>query len=178
MPNYRRDFSPGATYFFTVVINQRSDGLLIKYINEFKQAYQDVVSYYPFETIALTVLPDHFHLIMQLPENDSDYSKRISSLKYNFSSLLPTYYRNMNLSRQFKREAGIWQRRFWEHLIRDDRDLDNHIDYVYYNPVKHGYVSQVMDWKYSTFHRDVKNGIFELDWGSYISESVRNLYLD
>ena len=175
MPNYRRDFTKGGMYFFTVVLENRQSQLLIKYIDEFRNAYAETLQFYPFVTEAICVLPDHFHLIMQLPHNDDNYAIRIQNIKRNFTKRLPSRFRQLTDSKDKHREAGIWQRRFWEHLVRDEQDLNNHIDYIYYNPVKHGYVTRVSDWKYSSFHRDVRNGIFELDWGGDISELLINL---
>ncbi|MFU2088846.1 MULTISPECIES: REP-associated tyrosine transposase [Avibacterium] len=166
MPNYRRDFTKGACYFFTLTLQDRTKCYLTQHIEKLRQAYQETVRRYPFETIAICVLPDHLHFIMQLPQDDDNYSKRIAFFKTIFTKLLPTAYRNENQSRIKKREAGIWQRRFWEHRIRDERDLNNHLDYIYFNPVKHGYVNAPKDWPFSSFRRDVERGFFPLNWGS------------
>ena len=177
MPNYRRDFIQGGMYFFTIVLQDRSKDWLVRYIKEFREAYKETLEHCPFETVAICILPDHLHLIMQLPENDSDFSKRIRILKTNFTKRLPKECYNLfNESRTKRGELGVWQRRFWEHRIRDDKDLSEHIDYIYYNPVKHGYVRSVKDWQYSSFHQDVKNGIMDIDWGSDISPQNLNLY--
>lgn len=168
MSNYRRDFTCGGTYFFTVVLENRESGLLIKHIDDFRAAFAETLQFCPFETNAICILPDHFHLMMTLPENDDDYSRRLKSIKYNFSKRLAEKYKNPNSSKQAKRESGIWQRRFWEHLIRDDDDYAKHMDYIYYNPVKHGYVLSVKDWVFSSFHRDVEKGIYPIDWGENI----------
>lgn len=164
MSNYRRYFTPGATYFFTVVLENRHSDLLVHYIDELRLAFSETRSFYPFEIIAICVLPNHFHMIMQLPEGDQNYSRRIQSIKRNFSSRLPKI-EVLNKSRIKRKELGIWQRRFWEHLIRDEKDLANHMDYIYYNPVKHKYVQNVKDWQYSSFHRDVKNNLYPENWG-------------
>ena len=166
MPRYRRDLTEGGLYFFTVVLADRKSNLLTKYINEFRESYLETQNHYPFETIAICVLPDHFHVLMKLPDNDSNYSRRIQSIKRNFS------YRIYNKNKKDKR-IPIWQKRFWEHLIRDDEDLSNHWDYIYYNPVKHGHVSNVKDWKYSSFHRDVKRGIYPEDWGGISNITIK-----
>ena len=165
MSNYRRDFTKGGLYFFTIALKDRSKDYLIRYIEEFRQAYKITQERYPFETVAICILPDHFHLLMQLPEKDDNYSVRIGLLKSQFTRLLPEHCRKISMSDQKQGDAGIWQRRFWEHLIRDDEDLANHWDYIYYNPVKHRYVTNVKDWEYSSFHRDVKLGIYPEDWG-------------
>ncbi len=129
-----------------------------------RQAILRVKTTMPFESIAWVLLPDHLHTIWQLPEGDANFSARWSMIKRSvtqqYKDLLPHPH---NLSRQARREGNLWQRRFWEHLIRDELDLQRHIDYVHYNPVKHGYVSKVADWPYSTFHRYVSDGVYPKD---------------
>lgn len=176
MTDYRRDFTQGGMYFFTMVLQDRSKDYLVRYIDEFRLAYKQTQERYPFETVAICILPDHLHLIMKLPKDDNNYSVRIAYLKTQFTQKLPLYCRKPNDSQNKRREAGIWQRRFWEHLIRDDKDLANHLDYIYYNPVKHGYVQSVKDWQFSSFHRDVKKEIYSEDWGSNVDKIVLNLY--
>lgn len=176
MVNYRRNFTKGGMYFFTLVLQDRSKDYLMRYIDKFRFAYKETQKHYPFETVAICILPDHLHLIMQLPENDDNYSIRIAFLKTQFTKILPLHCRNPNDSQNKRRETGIWQRRFWEHLIKDDKDLSNHIDYIYYNPVKHGYVKNVSDWQFSSFHRDVRNGMYPMDWGNNVDITVLNLY--
>ena len=191
MSNYRRVYIAGGTYFFTIVLENRQSDLLCRYIDDFRQAYAETKSFYPFKTVAICVLPEHFHLIMQLPELDKNYSKIIKSIKHNFSKRLsekyktptcrvgiPAHHLYPSKSKLNKRELGIWQRRFWEHCIRDELDLERHIHYVYFNPVKHGYVKRVCDWQYSSFHRDVKQGFFPADWGDFVDDTSRNLYQD
>ena len=178
MSNYRRVYVQGGTYFFTVVLENRQSDLLCRYIDDFRQAYAKTKYFYPFETIAICILPDHFHFVMQLYENDKNYSKILNSIKHNFSKRLPEKYKHPNQSKLNRRENGIWQRRFWEHLIRDETDLERHINYVYSNPVKHGLVKRVVDWQYSSFHRDVKQGLFPSDWGNFIDDTMLNLYDD
>lgn len=176
MPDYRRDYVYGGTYFITAVLQERRCDWLVRYIHEFREAYRETLQHCPFETVALTVLPDHFHLALRLLENSNDFSRIIQVLKTNFSKRLPQSHRPPNTSQHKKGEAGIWQRRFWEHKIRDDADLENHAFYTYFNPVKHGLVGQVRDWPYSSFHRDVKQGIFPADWGGELPKNVCNLY--
>lgn len=170
MSNYRRDYVNGGTYFITVALQNRNCDWLVRHIDALRDAFRETMSHYPFEIIAITVLPEHFHLILRLPENTHDYSRIIQLIKINFTKRLPPHYRAPNPSKQRKREAGIWQRRFWEHRIRDERDLNQHIDYTYFNPVKHGYVVHAKDWLYSSFHRDVKRGLFEMNWGGVLPE--------
>lgn len=117
----------------------------------------------PFKIDAWVILPDHMHCIWTMPDNDGDYSKRWSMIKRLSSKQCPQYHMVTHSKRQ---ENGIWQRRFWEHTIRDDNDYERHMDYVHYNPVKHGYVQQVKAWQFSSFHRLVKQGVYDPDWGS------------
>ena len=176
MPNYRRDYTKGGIYFFTVALQNRRHDWLVHYIREFREAWQETARRHPFATIAITILPEHFHAVLALPEDDHDYSLRLRALKSAFSRRLPETCRHPNPSQQRKRETGIWQRRFWEHLIRDENDLEQHVFYTYYNPVKHGYVNRVIDWPYSSFHRDVRSGLFLPDWGGDIIASIQDLY--
>lgn len=151
MPEYRRLYFSGGTYFFTVNLLDRSRDLLTKHIDLLRQAYRTVQAELPFETFAIVVLPDHLHCVWKLPEDDADFSTRWKKIKRNFSYSLPLT-EDASVKRR-SQERGIWQRRFWEHLIRDDEDLNRHVDYVHFNPVKHEYVSSPDDWPYSTWHR-------------------------
>lgn len=176
MSNYRRNYTYGGTFFITAVLQDRCCDWLVRYICEFREAYRETLQHCPFETVAVTILPEHFHLVLRLPENSHDFSRIVQVLKTNFTKRLPESCRRPHGSRNAKGEAGIWQRRFWEHQIRDDADLENYVFYTYYNPVKHGLVQRVCDWPYSSFHHDVKNGVFPADWGGCVPENVQNLY--
>ncbi|MBH5329793.1 transposase [Eikenella sp. S3360] len=178
MADYRRIFVRGGLYFFTLVLEDRSKSYLTDHIDVFRAAYRQTLIRYPFETVAVCILPDHIHLLMRLPEGESDYPIRIAFLKTMFSRNLPKAIRQVNQSKAKRREAGIWQRRYWEHLIRDESDLTSHMDYIYYNPVKHGYVGSVREWPFSSFHWDVQAGLYPADWGGDIDDAVRNLYDD
>jgi putative transposase len=125
----------------------------------------------PFETIAICVLPDHLHAVWSLPPRDPDFSLRWSLIKSGFSRGLPGDMRRSS-SKIARRERGIWQRRYWEHAIRDDADLERHVDYIHFNPVKHGHVSQVCDWPHSSFHRYVARGLLAPDWGGRVRETT------
>ena len=127
-----------------------------------RAAYGKVQRDSPFLTIAICILPDHLHAVWQLPADDADFSSRWSKIKSGFSRVLPVTARTA--SKLAKREKGIWQRRFWEHQIRDESDLQRHVDYIHFNPVKHGLVQRVADWPYSSFHRYVRAGQLERDW--------------
>ncbi len=164
MSHYRRSVANGATFFFTLTIADRTSRLLTTEIDRLRNAYRHTQEKYPFETIAICVLPDHLHAIWRLPADDADFGLRWSLIKRSFSTGLPTSAQRSG-SKIAKREKGIWQRRFWEHQIRDDLDLQRHVDYVHHNPVKHGLVRQVKEWRYSSFHRYVEKGLLNVDWG-------------
>jgi putative transposase len=132
-----------------------------------RQAYAEASKRLHFKTIAICVLPDHLHAIWALPDGDSDYSQRWALIKSHFSRALPAMA-SVSASQSRKREKGIWQRRFWEHRIREDDDLARHVDYIHYNPVKHGLVTQVGDWPYSSFHRYVARRVLPADWGGRV----------
>lgn len=166
---YRRHYVEGGTYFFTVNLLERDKALLTEHIVQLREAVRWVKVWRPFHIDAWVVLPDHMHVIWTLPENDADYSSRWREIKKRFSKSLPNIERRSKV-RTLKGERGIWQRRFWEHTIRDERDYRHHLDYVYLNPVKHGLVTRVVDWPYSSFHRDVARGLYPADWGGDSSQ--------
>ncbi len=177
MRTYIRDKTKGGCYFLTVNVYDRQSNLLSAHINELRQAFKKTKRTQTFEIDACVVLPDHFHIIITLPHQSDDYSKIISAIKGNFSRLISKTDREViSSSRAKKRERGLWQRRFWEHKIRDDKDYKQHIDYIHYNPVKHGYVSRPTDWAYSTIHKFISDGVYPIDWGSNKIES--NIFLD
>jgi putative transposase len=141
MPQYRRAKIEGGWFFFTLTLADRSADLLVRHIERLRAAYATARKRDPFETIAICVLPDHLHAIWALPPDDADFSRRWSLIKHDFSRGLAGNP-NRSPSKLAKREKGIWQRRYWEHAIRGDADLARHIDYIHYNPVKHGLVSR------------------------------------
>lgn len=162
MSNYRRSTVPGGTWFFTLTLADRRSRLLVEEIALLRQAYGQTLQARPFRTLAICILPDHLHAIWTLPEGDADYSGRWSLLKSTFSRHFPASFRTASKTR--KREKGLWQRRFWEHQIRDATDLQRHVDYVHFNPVKHGLVNSVADWPHSSYHRYVEKGLLSQDW--------------
>ena len=165
MTNYRRIKIKGATYFFTVNCENRTDNsFLTRNIALLRQAFKETKKKHPFKIDAIVVLPDHLHCIWTLPDGDSEYAKRWTLIKSFFSRKIPEN-ESISKSRQKRGERGIWQRRYWEHVIRDETDLKSHIDYIHWNPVKHGYVNRVVEWPYSSFHNFVKAGIYQQDWG-------------
>lgn len=171
MPEYRRIWQPGGTFFFTLVTNQRrailTDEIARQALREAFQHGMEKVG--AFRTDAFCLLPDHFHCIWTLPENDGDYATRWKVIKGYFSRRylqLGGMPGEVSPSKVAKGELGVWQRRYWEHLIRDDADLQQHVDYIHYNPVKHGLVQKVEAWPWSSFHRYVQEGFYEADWGT------------
>jgi putative transposase len=168
MPQYRRAKIDGSIFFFTVVLADRSSTLLVDEIDRLRMAYRLGSERRPFETVAICVLPDHIHALWSLPEGDADFSVRWRLIKSGFSRGLQEQPRSP--SKIVKREKGIWQRRFWEHAIRDDADLERHVDYIHYTPMKHGLVTRVADWRHSSFHRYVERGVLDPDWGGDIKE--------
>ena len=162
MSNYRRSQVPGGTWFFTVTLADRRSRLLVEEIALLRHAYRQTQHARPFQTLAICILPDHLHAIWTLPEGDADYPGRWSLFKSTFSRQLPTAVQSPSKAR--KREKGIWQRRYWEHQIRDALDLQRHVDYIHYNPIKHGLVERVADWPYSSFNRYVEKGLLPSDW--------------
>lgn len=147
---YRRADVSGGAYFFTVALADRKDDLLVREIVRLRAAMRTVKQRHPFEIVAMVVMPD--------------YPMRWSLIKSAFSRSLPKV-EHIRHSRELKRERGIWQRRYWEHLIRDESNLQAHADYIHFNPVKHGYVTRAIDWPYSTLHRYVRLGWLPADWG-------------
>ncbi len=160
---YRRNYVKGGSYFFTVNLLDRNKSLLVEHIDLLREAIRFVKLRRPFYIDAWVVLPDHLHAVLTLPDNDCDYSGRWREIKKRFSKSLPkTEF--LTQTRKRKNERGIWQRRFWEHTIRDDNDYWHHVNYVHFNPMKHDLVSRVADWPYSSFHRAVKQGVYTNNW--------------
>ena len=176
---YRRIRQTGATYFFTVITGGRrplfADPRAIAIL---RNATQYVRLHHPFFIEAEVIMPDHIHTLWTLPEHDSDFSKRWMLIKSNFSreyrrntvsgfasGLTPTY-KNNAMSRPSRGQTSIWQHRFWEHLIRDERDFSAHVEYIHFNPVKHGLAKSAIDWPHSTFKQFVDRGEYAVSWGT------------
>lgn len=152
MRSYIRDKSKGGTYFLTVNLLDRKSKLLTTHANEFRQAYRITKQNHNFQLHPLILLPDHIHMLITLSEGSDNYAVIISSLKTHFSrQIAKSGNEIINQSRRKKRARGIWQRRYWEHRIRDDLDYQRHMDYIHYNAIKHGYVTSPIEWSYSTF---------------------------
>jgi putative transposase len=155
-------------FFFTVVTYDRKRILCSDENPGFlKEAFKCIKERHPFRIDAIVILPDHLHCFWTLPEGDSDFSKRWMLIKKQFTRTCVYPDRNTpSASRLHKREQTVWQRRFWEHQIRDDRDYRSHVEYIHYNPVKHGLVKAPIEWPYTSFHRVVRAGVYHNDWGS------------
>ena len=168
MSEYRRANIKGGTYFFTVVTHQRRQLLIDEDVrNALREGIEKTKVLFPFQILAWVLLPDHLHCIWTRPEGDADFAKRWGMIKRNVSQYCANRLNtneNRNLSRIKRNESSFWQRRYWEHQIRNETDFKRHVDYIHWNPLKHGLVEQVSDWPYSTFHRYVKDGIYPKDW--------------
>jgi len=175
MPQYIRAFVPGGTFFFTVTLLERRRKLLTENIDNLREVFKAARRRRPFTIEAIVILPDHLHCIWTLPSGDADFSTRWQDIKARFAAQLSRGER-LSARRLKKGERGIWQRRFWEHVIRDEADYERHADYIHYNPVKHGHVTRVADWPYSSFHRYVESGIYNLEWAG--DDNVRSLEME
>jgi putative transposase len=180
MPHYLRPWVPGGTFFLKLVTLDRrrifnspvGRRILGKVVNQVKREF-------PFSLDAWVLLPDHLHAIWTLPEGDTNYGKRVGLIKAHFSKAARKWLHDeslMNPSRRDRRETTIWQRRFWEHTIRDEEYLAKHFDYIHYNPVKHGLVQMARDWPYSSFHYLVKQGIYSIDWGEGVYFDLKDYF--
>jgi len=170
MPNYSRMYRPGGKFFFTVNLAERGSRILVERIDDLRVAYASVVAEHPIRTEAIVVMPDHIHAVWSLPDCDSDFSTRWKKIKTRFSKavlsggsnggvnggLAPTL--RVSASKRAKGEVGLWQRRFWEHTIRDEADFAAHVEYCHFNPVKHGFVERAEAWPYSSVHREIRAG--------------------
>jgi len=161
---YRRNRVVGGCYFFTVNLCDRKSDFLVRYVDCLRESFSDAQHKSFFTIDAIVILPEHLHAILSLPEGDDDFSSRWRLVKSNFTKKLK--HQNVSLFVNDRGEYNLWQKRFWEHTIQDEEDYSRHVDYIHYNPVKHGYAKQVVDWPYSSFHKFVKKGILTPDWSS------------
>jgi putative transposase len=175
MPQYIRAFVPGGTFFFIVTLLERRRKLLTENIENLREVFKAARRRRPFTIEAIVFLPDHLHCIWTLPSGDADFPTRWHDIKTRFAAQIARGER-LSARRLKKGERGIWQRRFWEHAIRDEGDYERHVDYIHYNPVKHGHVTRVADWQYSSFHRYVQRGIYDLEWAA--DDNVRGLEME
>ncbi|QOZ07767.1 transposase [Bradyrhizobium sp. CCBAU 51765] len=172
MTSYRRNFVPGGSFFFTVNLADRRQSLLTANIDLLRAAFREIRRRHPFTIDAIVILPEHLHTVWTMPDGDADFATRWRQIKSAFSCSLATS-EPVSASRAARGERGIWQRRYWEHTIRNEEDYARHIDYVHINPVKHGLVKRVCDWGHSSFHRHVALGIYPTDWAGDLSKLER-----
>ena len=170
MSDYRRLYISGGCYFFTLVTHRRQPVLTGSLIPHLRSALQSALMRMPFRIQAVVILPDHLHCMWSLPPGDADYSRRWQFVKSSFV-------------RRVKRDGlearlPVWQPRYWEHWLRDEADLQRHLDYIHYNPVKHGYTDRPSDWPWSSFSKYVQRGFYPLDWGTTEPSSVRGLDME
>jgi putative transposase len=171
MANYRRSIVPGGSFFFTVNLADRRSSLLADNIELLRSAFRAVSQRHPFTIDAMVVLPEHLHCIWTLRSDDADFATRWRLIKTEFSRQIAAG-ESRSMSRIGKGERGIWQRRYWEHALRDERDYARHCDYIHFNPVKHGQVSRAVDWPFSSFRKFVRLGLYSSDWGGAGEENL------
>lgn len=169
--NYRRSFVPGGTFFFTVTLRNRKSSVLVDQIHLLKEAVQRVKTQHPFLIKAYVILPEHLHMIWQLPHGDSNYSQRWKKIKALFSKSI--HKSAFPLSKTRHNEYCLWQRRFWEHTIKDETDFEHHVNYIHYNPIKHGLVESLHHWPHSSFHHYLRIGRLPKNWADSMFETMR-----
>ena len=180
MPDYRRAYLKGGTFFFTVVCYRRQPIFKEETaIDLLWQCFQTTMATYAFRIDAIVILPDHLHTIWTLPNNDPDFSTRWKLIKATFSRHYQGHIiEDISESMRRKKEKGVWQRRFWEHLIRDQTDFNRHCDYIHYNPVRHGLVNSPLEWKHSSFRKFVEKGLYRQDWGQLPEKELLEMNLE
>jgi len=180
MPDYNRNFLKGGTFFFTVVTYKRYPIFSEEsYISLLDDCFKSVMEIHPFKIEAKVILPNHLHTIWTLPDEDSDFSTRWKQIKGLFSQLYSgKMLSDISRSMKSKGEKGIWQRRFWEHTIRNQVDFNKHCDYIHYNPVKHGLASSPSEWKYSSFIEFAARGLYTTDWGTGVDKGLLEMNLE
>ena len=171
MVRYRRNFAAGGTFFFTVALEDRASRALTTHVGALRAAVRRTRGSQPFTIDAIVILPDHLHVVMTLPDGDADYPNRLSLIKRRFTDAVSDA--GGPIARHPNGDVALWQRRYWEHTIRDERDLERHIDYIHFNPVKHRLVDRVQDWPYSSFHRYVREEILPADWAGDVSDDSK-----
>ena len=178
MSRYRRSFD-GTTYFFTLVAYRRRPILCDEPVRRaLRDGFERVRTRLPFQINAIVLLPDHLHCILTLPDGDTDYVARWSQIKHHVAYSCRDTHGQFRVTdaQQKRREAPIWQRKFWEHQIRDEGDMERHVDYIHYNPVKHGLTVSAAEWPYSTFAKFVEAGNYPADWGG--TDAARSMTLE
>lgn len=174
MPNYRRYWIRGGTYFFTIKTEFNAPIFANPdHIRLLGIVFREMIERWPVEIPAIVLLPDHLHTLWTLPNGDTNYPTRWAWLKKEFTQRYLESggsEQRVSSSRQRNRRRGVWQRRYWEHAIRDEQDFENHFDYIHWNPVKHGYAISPSEWPHSSFHRWVKEGVYDSSWGRMTEE--------
>ena len=170
MVRYRRNFLAGGTFFFTVTLADRTSSVLTDHVTALRLAVIATRREHPFTIDAVVILPEHLHIVMTLPEGDADFPNRWHLIKRRFTTAV--IKAGTPVARHRNGEVSLWQRRFWENTVRDEADLEAHCDYIHYNPVKHGHVSQVCDWPHSSVHSYVVRGVLPLDWAGDAREEL------
>ena len=163
MVRYRRNLLPGGTFFFTVTLDDRRSSALIDHVDKLRGAFRVARTERPFTIDAIVILPDHLHAIITLPDADADFSGRWRRIKSLFTRQLTAS--GVPVSRNHRGEFALWQRRFWEHTVRNDADFKRCADYIHFNPVRHRLVASPSDWPYSSLHRYIRTGVLPADWG-------------
>ncbi len=168
MVRYRRNVVPGGTYFFTVTLGDRTSSVLVDHIGALRTAFRIARHERPFTIEAIVILPEHLHAIWTLPSGDSDFSGRWKRIKAHVTHRLVAD--GVPVERHRNGEFSLWQRRYWEHTIRNEADFERHVDYVHFNPVRHKLVSRAVEWPYSSFHAYVRRGLLPADWADDVGE--------
>jgi putative transposase len=164
MRTYRRLRLPGGTYFFTLTLaERRGNDLLVRHVDALRAAFRATLADHPAKVEAIVILPEHLHCLWRLPPGDDDFPTRWRLIKAHFARAVPAG-EPISASRARRGERGVWQRRYWEHAIRDERDFERHMDYIHFNPVKHGQVADPREWPYSSLHRLTAQGVYPPDW--------------
>jgi putative transposase len=164
---YRRAKIHGGTYFFTIVTYNREKIFINpSHAALLKNSFEQIRIRHPFEIDAFVILPDHLHCMLTLPQGDARYPLRMRMIKSHFSRKYPGGSPESSSSRIAKGEKAVWQRRYWEHLIRDEEDYARHVEYIHYNPVRHGLAKSPRDWQWSSFHDYVGKGVYDINWGA------------
>lgn len=172
MSEYRRLYREQGWYFFTIVTYNRQKILTHPdNVTRLRRSFQYAMNKHTFFIDAIVVLLDHIHCIWRLPHDDDDFSTRWRLVKWHFSLGMDTLLTERG-------EKKVWQRRFWEHLLRNEKDWQRHMDYIHHNPVKHRYVQNPKDWRYGSFHDAVKRGFYTIDWGSQEPDSIKEMDLE
>ena len=164
MVRYRRNFLPGGTFFFTLTLRDRRSSLLVEHIDALRESFRVARERHPFIIDAIVIMPEHLHMVMTLPPDDTKYDTRLRFVKSRFTRAL--VQRGVALARNARGEYNLWQRRFWEHTIRDDTDLQHHVDYIHFNPVKHGHTTRAVEWPHSSIHRYIRMGWLNANWAT------------